>query len=147
LVRQGEALGLWWEDVDLDARLLRVRRALQCRRGGGGGLVLTEPKTQRSKRTVPLPDQLAAALDDHRQRQAKERAAAGSLWQDGGYVFTTPTGTPVDPRNDFRQFRKLLVRAGLPPVRLHHYADVGIITISGTRRRACCLPSTFRPAW
>jgi integrase len=118
-LRQGEALGLRWEDVDLDAQVLRVRRALQRRRGGGGGLVLTEPKTQRSKRTIPLPDQLAAALEDHRQRQAKERAVAGSLWQDSEYVFTTPTGTPVGPRNDFRQFRKLLARAGLPPVRLH----------------------------
>jgi integrase len=116
-LRQGEALGLSWEDVDLDARLLRVRRALQRRRGGG--LVLTEPKTQRSKRTIPLPGQLAAALRDHRDRQAKERAAAGSLWQDSECVFTTPIGTPVDPRNDFREFRKLLARAGLPPVRLH----------------------------
>ena len=34
-------------------------------------------------------------------------------------MFTTPIGTPVEPRNDFRQFRKLLARAGLPPVRLH----------------------------
>ena len=43
------------------------------------GLILTEPKTQRSKRTIPLPGQLAAALKDHRDRQAKERAAAGAL--------------------------------------------------------------------
>jgi integrase len=42
-LRQGEALGLWWDDLDLDAGLLRVRRALQRRRGGG--LVFTEPKT------------------------------------------------------------------------------------------------------
>ena len=116
-LRQGEALGLRWEDVDLDARLLRVRRALQRRRGGG--LILTEPKTQRSKRTIPLPGQLVTALEDHRARQAKERAAAGSLWRDSGCVFTTPIGTPVDPRNDSREFRKLLARAGLPPVRLH----------------------------
>jgi integrase len=116
-LRQGEALGLRWEDVDLDARLLRVRRALQRRRGGG--LILTEPKTQRSKRTIPLLGQLVTALDDHRARQVRERAAAGSLWRDSGCVFTTPIGTPVDPRNDFREFRKLLARAGLPPVRLH----------------------------
>jgi integrase len=87
-LRQGEALGLSWEDVDLE-------------------------------RTIPLPGQLAAALQDHRDRQAKERAAAGSLWQASECVFTTPIGTPVDPRNDFREFRKLLARAGLPPVRLH----------------------------
>jgi integrase len=65
-LRQGEALGLRWEDVDLDARLLCVRRALQRRRGGG--LILTEPKTLRSMRTIPLPAQLAAALEGHRDR-------------------------------------------------------------------------------
>jgi integrase len=116
-LRQGEALGLRWEDVDVDARLLRVRRALQRRRGGG--LVFAEPKTQRSKRVIPLPAQLVAALEDHHDQQARERAVAGSLWRDSGCVFTTPVGTPVDPRNDFREFRKLLARAGLPPVRLH----------------------------
>jgi integrase len=82
-------------------------------------LILTEPKTQRSKRTIPLPGQLASALEDHHGRQARERETAGSLWRDSGCVFTTPMGTPVDPRNDFREFRKLLARAGLPPVRLH----------------------------
>ena len=34
-------------------------------------------------------------------------------------MFTTPIGTPVDPRNDYREFKKLLGKAGLPPVRLH----------------------------
>jgi integrase len=116
-LRQGEALGLWWEDVDLDARLLRIRRGLQRQRGGG--LVFTEPKTARSKRTIPLPAPLAAALIEHQIRQDKERLAAGALWQGSPCVFTTPIGTPIEPRNDFRQFRKLLARAGLPPVRLH----------------------------
>jgi Phage integrase family len=94
-------------------RLLRVRRGLQRQRGGG--LVFTEPKTDRSKRTLPLPAPLAAALIEHRTRQDKERLTAGSLWQGSPCVFTTPIG----PRNDFREFRKLLARAGLPPVRLH----------------------------
>ena len=114
-LRQGEALGLWWEDVD--AQLLRIRRALQRQRGGG--LVFTEPKTRRSKRTIPLPPPLVRALIEHRDRQDKERVTAGSLWQGSPCVFSSPIGTPVDPRNDFREFRKLLARAGLPPVRLH----------------------------
>lgn len=111
-LRQGEALGLRWEDVDLDARLLRIRRALQRQRGGG--LVFTEPKTRRSKRTVPLPVPLVQALIEHRERQDKERVTAGSMWQGSPCVFTSPIGTPVDPRNDFREFRKLLARAGVP---------------------------------
>lgn len=103
--------------LDLDAGLLRVRRALQ--RQHGGGLVFAEPKTQRSKRTIPLPAQLADVLRQHRVRQEQERITAGSLWQDSPCVFTTPIGTPVDPRNDFREFKKLLDRGSLPSVRLH----------------------------
>ena len=59
------------------------------------------------------------ALEDHKERQDKERVAAGSLWRGSFCVFTTPVGTPVDPRNDYREFKKLLGRAGLPSVRLH----------------------------
>ena len=116
-LRQGEALGLWWEDIDLNAGLLRVRRALQRQRGGG--LVFTDPKTQRSKRTLPLPAPLLTALRDHQQEQAKEQITAGSLWRGSPCVFTTPVGTPIDPRNDYREFKKLLARAELPSVRLH----------------------------
>lgn len=56
---------------------------------------------------------------DHQERQAKEQIAAGNLWQGSPCVFTTPIGTPVDPRNDYREFKDLLTRAGLPSVRLH----------------------------
>lgn len=52
-------------------------------------------------------------------RQDKERITAGSLWRGSPCVFTTPVGTPVDPLNDYREFKKLLGKAGLPPVRLH----------------------------
>jgi integrase len=116
-LRQGEALGLWWEDIDLRTGLLRVRRALQRQRGGG--LVFAAPKTVRSRRTVPLPVQLVRALEEHKERQDKERITAGSLWRGSPCVFTTPIGTPVDPRNDYREFKKLLGKAGLPSVRLH----------------------------
>jgi integrase len=116
-LRQGEALGLWWEDIDLGAGLLRIRRALQRQRGAG--LVFTEPKTTRSRRTVPLPDPLVQVLREHKDHQEKERITAGSLWRGSPCVFTTSVGTPVEPRNDNREFKALLARAGLPPVRLH----------------------------
>jgi integrase len=59
------------------------------------------------------------ALIAHRDRQEKERITAGSLWRDSPCVFTTQLGTPIEPRNDYRQFKNLLGRAGLPSVRLH----------------------------
>ncbi len=97
--------------------MIRVRRALQ--RQSGTGLVFTEPKTARSKRTIPLPDQIVEVFRDHQERQAKERITEASLWRGSPYVFTTLIGTPIDPRNDYRDFKQLLARAELPPVRLH----------------------------
>lgn len=116
-LRQGEALGLWWEDVDLTTAVLRVRRALQRQRGGG--IVFTSPKTLRSRRTIPLPPPLVIALKRHKARQEAERVEAANLWRGSRCVFTTPIGTPIDPRNDYREFKKLLAKAELPSVRLH----------------------------
>jgi integrase len=52
-LRQGEALGLRWSDVDLDAATLTVRRALQ--RSTGQGLTFVEPKSLAGRRTIALP--------------------------------------------------------------------------------------------
>ncbi len=116
-LRQGEALGLQWSDIDFDKGALRVRRALQ--RIEGQGLTLVPPKSRAGTRTIVLPTPLAAHLREHRAKQNQERLLAGSMWQDRGFVFATPTGTPVDPRNDYRAWRKLLADAGVRKARLH----------------------------
>jgi integrase len=100
-LRQGEILGLQWPDVDLDAGTLKVRRALQR---VDGKLVLVEPKSQRSHRTVQLPAVLVATLAHHRALQEQERQWAGTRWQETGYVFTTRVGTPMDPRDLLRDY-------------------------------------------
>jgi integrase len=86
------ALGLRWQDVDLDGATLSVRHQLQARRGKQ----LTEPKSDRSRRTLPLPEFAVEALRAHRARQLQARLIAGSRWQDTGHVFTTSIGTPMD---------------------------------------------------
>jgi integrase len=103
-LRQGEALGLKWEDVDLDKRTLKVRHALQRI---NGRLILKEPKTEKSRRTLTLPPSMIAALKAHRDRQAFERAATTDHWQETGLVFTTTLGTPVDPRNAIRSWHRI----------------------------------------
>ncbi|MBA2265533.1 MAG: site-specific integrase [Chloroflexi bacterium] len=93
-LRQGEALGLRWQDVDLDAGTLRVRYSLQ--RMAGRGAELVEPKTTRSRRTLALPTVTATSLREQRKAQLAERLWAGSRWQDAAYVFTTSNGNAND---------------------------------------------------
>jgi integrase len=115
-MRQGELLGLRWEDVDLDAGKLRVRYSLA---NVDGQLTLLEPKTDRSRRTVLLADAVVMALRAHRTRQRMDRLVSGSRWVDGGHVFTTLHGTPYHAATITRAFKAALTRAGLPACRFH----------------------------
>lgn len=116
-LRQGEALALTWADVDLDVAQLAVRHTLYR---SGGRVVLDEPKTRRSRRTVTLPAFAVTAL--RRQRdwfQAQDRLVAGQDWQEGGYVFTTRIGTPMHAGDVTRGLQRLLAAAELPRMRFH----------------------------
>ena len=115
-LRRGEALALHWPDVDLDAGLLRVRWTLSRT---SQGLQLDEPKTDKSRRTVPLPRSAIETLRAHRTRQLEEQRTAAGAWQEHGLVFTTEIGTPLEPRNVLRRFEVLAQRAGLSGVHLH----------------------------
>lgn len=115
-LRRGEALGLKWSDIDLDTAVLRVRRALVY---VDGDLRFVDPKTSRSRRTIPLPAVSVQALKEHRRRQAAERLTAGPAWHDQDLVFASATGGPMDPNNFGRYFRALCDRAGIGRVRVH----------------------------
>ena len=105
-LRQGELLGLRWQDVDLERGELAVRHTLQR-----GTRSLSEPKTERARRTLRLPRQVAAALAEHRSRQ--------SIVPLTGLVFTTERGTALDSRNVTRYLQGHLARLGLPRQRFH----------------------------
>ena len=115
-LRQGELLALFWDDVDIEVRRLRVRHTLARL---DGKLVLLEPKTERSRRSIVIPEVVVAALRAHRTRQRMERLVAGSRWRDSGHVFATTIGTPIEAAAVTRAFRKALARAGLPHSRFH----------------------------
>jgi len=115
-LRQGELLALRWQDVDFDTRRLWVRHTLAR---VDGALVLLEPKTDRSRRMVVMPDVTVAALRAHRTRQRMERLVAGSRWHDTDHVFTTTIGTPIEAARVTRSFHAALQRAGLPRSRFH----------------------------
>ena len=107
-LRQGELLGLKWEDVDLERGILQVRRTLS-------NGVFTTPKTAKSRRSVKLTESALDALRKHLKRQLEEIDQAGSLWQENGLIFATEAGTPLNRHNlGNRSFKPLLERAGLP---------------------------------
>lgn len=116
-MRQEEILGLKWEDVDLEGGVLAVRRTLQWARGGR--IVWGEPKSETSRRTLPLPPSLVQALRHHRTRQEWERRRAGPAWQEHGVVFTREDGRPLRPEFVYRYLQRTLAAAGLPRVRFH----------------------------
>jgi integrase len=116
-LRQGEALGLLWDAVDLDAGTLTVRRALQ--RQKGKGLVLVEPKSRAGRRTIKLPAPLRDALRTHRTRQAEQRMTVANVWEDRGFVFCQPNGRPIDARRDWLDWKALLKAAEVRDARVH----------------------------
>jgi len=88
-LRRGEALALQWTDVDLDAGHLRVARTLSRVRGA---LVLTEPKSARSRRTVPLPRPCVETLRAHRVRQAESVLSRGRCGRTTVWCFHPVSG-------------------------------------------------------
>jgi integrase len=116
-LRQGELLGLKWEDVDLEDGTLRVRRTLATAKGGP---VLMAPKTKSSRRSVKLTQGAMDALRSHLKGQLQEIDGAGSLWQENGLVFASEIGEFLDRRYlTSRRFKALLERAQLPEIRFH----------------------------
>lgn len=65
-------------------------------------------KSHAGRRTIGIPESLARLLESHQREQQIERAAAGQLWSEGGWLFTTPTGEPINPRSDNDDWTKLL---------------------------------------
>jgi integrase len=103
-VRSEEARALTWEHVDLDAGTISVWRSVR---------VHGDTKTNRSRRTLKLPEIAVEALCKQKRRQAEDRANAGEQWQEYGLVFTTAVGTPYESHNLRRDFRRVTVAAGL----------------------------------
>jgi integrase len=103
-IRTEEARALRWENVDLDAGSIAVWRSVRL-----GG----DTKTEKSRRTLGLPEAAVKALREHRKLQAEDRLFAGEIWQDCGLVFTTRLGTQMDAGNVRKQFKAICKAAGL----------------------------------
>jgi integrase len=117
-MRQGELFALRWRDVDFQAKTVTVRTAV--RRSRSRGLEFAEPKTDSSRRTIPIDTAVVDILRAHQERQAEERLACGPAWRDRDLVFTDSIGGPLRRYNvERRQFIPLIARSGVPRIRFH----------------------------
>lgn len=156
-LRQGEALGLKWPDIDLNDGTLIVRRSRNrprwkhgcnpsCGRKYAGHCPQRQSirdaaghtKSRAGRRQLGLPTELIDRLREHQDEQDQERRIAGQLWHEGDWVFTTPTGEPVNPRTDYDEWKRLLRRAGVRDGRLHdaRHTAATVLLVLGVPERA-----------
>ncbi|MDX3771322.1 MULTISPECIES: tyrosine-type recombinase/integrase [unclassified Streptomyces] len=152
-LRQGEALGLRWADLDTSSGVLRVRKNRlrpKYLHGGGCG---TKPgyckkrvrknedtantKSRAGRRVIGVPDELVTLLELHRREQARERAIAGKDWRESGFVFTSPVGEPLVPSTDYDVWERLLADAKVRDGRLHdaRHTAATVLLILGVPER------------
>jgi integrase len=115
-LRSGEALGLRWQDVDLEAGRISVRRALIPI---GAVVVISEPKTARGRRSVALDPETVEVLKRQAGQQLADQSKKGDRWTDTGLVFTKEDGEAWHPEVVSRFFRSAVKRSRLPVIRLH----------------------------
>jgi integrase len=116
-MRQMELLGLKWTDLDWIKQTLKIERQLE--RSTSDQVKFVQLKTKYSRRTIDLGDQTIAAIQRQYDRQNEDRKLAGEHWKEYGLIFTTKVGTPINYRNLLRDYKLLLHKAGLPPIRFH----------------------------
>lgn len=134
-MRRGEALGLRWSDVDLDARTVSIQRAMLAD-SRDGDVRFGPPKTPRSRRTISIDEGTAAALRAWQAIRAEQhsnhlRQVLGGVLPpaqlraipldlpDDAPVFAHTDGTPLLPASVSATFRQHVAASGLPSLRLH----------------------------
>ena len=115
-LRRGEVCGLTWEDVDLSAGKLTIRRTRVL---VDGVVQESTPKTAMGNRVLPLPDSLTRVLKRARKRQNEDRLLLGVDYLEGGYVVADAGGSPMHPETLGLAWGRLLTRAGVRHLRLH----------------------------
>jgi integrase len=110
-LRIGEAIGLKWSDLEGDKLFIRRTGSVVDNR-----VIFGPPKTERGKRDFYLPRDVMAMLEQHKYLQTVELSMIGKR---PDFMFSTSMGTPINPNNLRRAYRRMVTNAGLPKVRVH----------------------------
>jgi integrase len=115
-LRRGEILALRWRDIAFEGGTLAVRQSLEETKAG---LLFKEPKTQKSRRVIALPQMALEALRHHKAEQAKHRLMLGPAYQVNDLVCCQADGQPFKPRNITNSFWELTERLSMRGLRFH----------------------------
>jgi integrase len=105
--RPGEARALKWPDINFKNGTVKLQRTVSDSRPW----TFEQPKTNKGKRTISLPEKTIEMLREHQADQVEQTFKLGSRWQDLGLCFTRKNGEPLDRRNLNRKHLKKLCRA------------------------------------
>ena len=121
-LRLGELLGLKWSDIHFIDGTISVQRSIKRVKDiktKKSSIIEQDPKTYKSKRTIPLPDVLLNELKKHKKEQSELKLLLGSDYKDKNLIFSTEFGNYFEPNNINKRFKKALKKAGINPIKFH----------------------------
>lgn len=123
-MREGELLGLLWSDAGLDEAngYLSISHQLQWLdhpEEGEARYIFKTPKTDKSKRLIPIGPETVKRLKQQQQKVTMQKIINADKWQEHNLVFPNMVGNPIDPNNMIKDFHKLSEKAGLTKIRFH----------------------------
>lgn len=116
-LRNGEIMGLNWEDLDEASRTISIKRTRLVRKGGG--VYEDTPKTERSERVISLPQSVISLLMELKVQQMEAKLFWGSEWRDSPAMFKNKLGDPMYPKAPARWLSTFVKNNGLPYISMH----------------------------
>lgn len=123
-MRIGEVCAIKWENLDFESEILHVRHTLarlpsRDKTKSKTEIVVGPPKSESSKRDIPMPHYLVEILKAHREVQNAEKLLAGEVYNDSGYVLCNELGHSIEPRTLQDTFKKLIKNANIDDASFH----------------------------
>lgn len=116
-LRRGEALGLTWNDIDFENKLVKVRNNYTMAQGKP--ILLDEAKSNDSERDIVVTDRILRLLKDHRKKQLETKLKMGSKYHKSEFICTWPDGVLFNPSHVSRSFGLRMKRFGLREITFH----------------------------
>ena len=118
-LRRGELLGLEWQDIDFDNRIITIARESQY--NSEDGVYTDTPKTTSSRRTLKLHPIVFEVLRAHKVAQAEYRLSIGDQWRGSGRLFTGVNGEPMHPNAPYNWLNRFCKRTNQPFYGIHAF--------------------------